>query len=164
MRLRAAVAAGLVLAIHGWIGASRADDYCCICRGQSTGKAMTADDEMGATVQCSLICRRPTQPQDGACIAPSVAATPSAMPAATPAPAPAKVLLYRSDDCSGEALALTQSSAHVPGDMYSFRVESGGPAAAFVQPGFGGAHTAGVGPSHCVSPGWGIAAIRIGAQ
>jgi hypothetical protein len=77
------------------------------------------------------------------------------------------VLLYKSVDCSGDSVPVTQSTGQLAGSlagMRSFSVQSGGPAAVFEKPGFSGAHTAPVGPSICVSPGWAIAGVRIGAQ
>jgi hypothetical protein len=147
----------------------QAKDYCCVCRGQSTGKAVDADDDFSATLECSMICKRPTKPKDGACEVAAAPPTPAAPPAAaaTPGPAMGRVLLFKSEDCSGDAVAVTQSTGQLSGamaGMRSFSVESGGPAAVFEKPDFGGARTERVGPSICVSPGWEIVGVRIGAN
>jgi hypothetical protein len=113
-----------------------------------------------------MFCKRLTKPKEGACPAPP-AAVPTPAPAAAPAPAPARVLLFKSDNCSGDASALTQSTSQLSGamaGMRSFSVESGGPAAAFEKADFGGQRTEPVGPSICVSPGWVITGVRIGAK
>jgi hypothetical protein len=165
MRLKDLAFAGCVAVAAGaslWPGIAQAKDYCCICRGQTTGKAVDADDDMSASLECSMICKRLTKPKEGACAAP-----PAAAPAPAPATAPARVLLFKSDNCSGDAAALTQSTRRLSGamaGMRSFSVESGGPAAAFEKADFGGQRTEPVGPSICVSPGWEIAGVRIGAK
>jgi hypothetical protein len=162
----------LLVAVAGaWSAPAQAKDYCCICKGQSTGKAVDADDEFTATLQCSLLCKRPTQPKDGACevaaAPPAPAPVPAPTPAAAPAPTAGRVLLFKSEDCSGDATAVTQSTGRLAGSlagMRSFSVESGAPAAVFEKPDFSGARTGRVAPSICVSPGWEIAGVRIGAN
>jgi len=77
------------------------------------------------------------------------------------------VLLFKSDDCAGDASVLTQSSGQLSGataGMRSFMVESGAPASAFEKPDFAGQRSAPVGPTVCVSPGWDIAGVRIGTR
>jgi hypothetical protein len=152
---------------------AQAKDYCCICRGQTAGKAIDADDDFSATLECSVMCKRPTKPNNGACEvaaappAPAAPQAPAATQAAVPTPAAGRVLLFKSENCSGDALAVTQSTARLSGamaGMRSFSVESGGPAAVFEKPDFGGARTERVGPSICVSPGWEIVGVRIGAN
>ena len=163
------VCALLVALAGAWSAMAQAKDYCCVCKGQSTGKAVDADDDFSASLECSLICKRPTKPKDGACEVAAAPATPAAPPpaAATPTPSAGRVLLFKSEDCSGAATAVTQSTGQLSGaaaGMRSFSVESGGPAAVFEKPGFGGSRTSPVGPSICVSPGWEIGGVRIGAN
>lgn len=150
-------------------GLAQAKEYCCVCRGETAGKTIDADDEMSASFDCSLACKRPTRPKAGACVsAPAPVPAPAAAPApAAPAAETSRVLLFKTEDCTGAAAALTQSTARLSGataGMRSFSVESGAPASAFEKADFGGQRSAPVGPTLCVSPGWEIAGIRIGAQ
>jgi hypothetical protein len=171
---RLAHAAGIALVVGAtlWTGLAQAKDYCCVCRGQSAGKTIYADDDMSASFDCSMACKRPTKAKAGACEGPP-AATPAPAPAPAPAATPAtaapagRVLLFTTDDCSGEPAAVTQSTGRLTGalaGMHSFSVESGAPASAFEKADFGGQRNAPVGPGLCLSPGWEIAGIRIGAQ
>lgn len=164
-------AAGIALIFGAtlWPGLAQAKEYCCTCRGQSAGKTIDADDDKSASFDCTLACKRPTRPKAGACVsAPAPVPAPAATPApAAPAAAAGRVLLFKTEDCTGDAVAVTQSTgrlASAQAGMRSFTVESGAPASVFEKADFGGQHTAPVGPSICVSPGWEIAGIRIGAQ
>jgi hypothetical protein len=134
--------------------AAWADDYCCICKGKTTGKTISAGDDLTAGAQCSITCRRPTVPRPGKC---------ETAPAPTPAPAPpaaaGTVLLFASDDCSGNATKLTASSPKVAG-MRSFMVESGAPASVWQKADYAGTRTMPVGAGICISPGWEIGSVR----
>ncbi|HEU5284681.1 MAG TPA: hypothetical protein VFU53_12765 [Burkholderiales bacterium] len=162
------------LACGLWLltGAVQAADYCCTCRGQTTGKTLSASDDLSAGFECTVLCKRPTRAKAGQCEAPpapAAAPAPAAPPAPPSAPAVANsVLLYASDDCSGEARSLGASSAKLSDQgisgIRSFSVASGLPAAAFEQPGYGGARSEPVAAGLCVSPGWEVAGIRLLGQ
>jgi hypothetical protein len=167
---RTGMAFGWALGIAGLVGTTalaQAAEFCCTCRGQTTGKTITANDEVSASFDCTLACKRPTRPKPGACAAP-----PAAAPAAPAAPAaagvPVNVALYTSDDCSGEPRTITASSPKLAdqgiGGVRSFSVVSGPAAAAFEKPGYTGAATQPVAASLCVSPGWEVAAVRVQGQ
>ena len=143
---------------------ARADEFCCTCRGQNAGKTISASDELSASFDCSLACKRPTRPKPGAC-----AVAPAPAPVSAPAAAmPTAVALYASEDCSGEAKTINASSPRLAdqgiGAIRSFSVVSGISAAAFEKPGYAGAGTQAIAPTLCVSPGWEVAAIRLQAQ
>ena len=148
----------------------QADEFCCTCRGQATGKTISANDEMSASFDCTLACKRPTRPKPGACAAPPAAApaAPAAPAAAAPAAVPGNVALYASDDCSGDAKTITASSPKLAdkgiGGIRSFSVISGPAAAGFEKSGYAGSSTQPVAASLCVSPGWEVAAIRLQGQ
>ena len=136
-----------------------AADYCCICKGKTTGKMISAADDFTAGAQCSVTCRRPTLPQPGKC-----ETAPAPTPAATPTPAAAAasgtVLLFASDDCSGDATKVTASSSRIAGSMRSFKVESGAPASVWQKAEHAGVRTQPVGTGICISPGWEIGSLR----
>ena len=137
-------------------GTAWADDYCCICKGKPTGKTISASDDLTAGAQCSISCRRPTIPRTGKC-----EAAPAPAPATpTPAAASGTVLLYASDDCSGDATQLTASNAKVIPGRRSFMVEAGSPASVWQQADYAGARTQPVGAGICISPGWDIGSVR----
>jgi hypothetical protein len=145
-------------------GAVQAVDYCCVCRGQTTGKTLSASDELSAGVECSVVCKRPTRPKPGQCPAPSAPPPPAPAAAPTTPAAANSVLLYASEDCTGDAKSVSASSAKLSDQgitgIRSFSVASGLPAAAFEDPGYGGARSEPVGAGICVSPGWEVAGIR----
>ena len=106
-----------------------------------------------------MACKRLTVAHPGACETPA----PAPAPAAAPAPASGGVLLYKSEDCSGDALRTDKSLARVEGGAFrSFAVESGAPASVFAKPDYAGLHTEPVAASICLSPGFDIASIRVG--
>jgi len=148
---------------------AQAADFCCTCRGQTTGKTLSAADELSASFDCTLACKRPTRPKPGACEA--APASPAAAPAAA-APAPptvaTTVLLYTSEDCTGDAKSVSASTPKLADQgiagIRSFSVASGLPAAAFETAGYAGASTQPVGATLCVSPGWEVAGIRLQGQ
>ena len=149
----AAITIGLALSgSQAW-----AADYCCICKGKTTGKTLSASDDFTAGAQCSLECRRATLAKPGKC-----ETAPATAPAAT---APAGdgagiLLLFASEDCSGSELRVSATTPKVAGGMRSFRVESGGGASVWQQGDFGGPRTQPVGAGICVSPGWEIGSVR----
>jgi hypothetical protein len=150
-------------------GAVQAADYCCVCRGQTAGKTLSASDELSAGVECSVMCKRPTRAKPGQCAQPSAPAAAPAAAAPSAAPAvPNSVLLYASEDCSGDAKSVSASSAKLSDQgitgIRSFSVASGLPAAAFEQPDFAGARSEPVAAGLCVSPGWEVAGIRLLGQ
>lgn len=112
-----------------------------------------------AVGQCSLECGGFTNVSSGKCASPPAAVT---APAAAAPPAPAGVVLvYKSEDCSGEALRLSASTARLDPGLRSFAVESGAPASAWAQADYAGSHTEPVGPSVCLSPGFEIRSVRL---
>ena len=72
------------------------------------------------------------------------------------------MLLFKTDDCSGDATTVTASNATLPEGYLSFRGESGEPAQVWEKPDFAGTSTRPVAPGICLSPGWGIAGVKIG--
>lgn len=140
-----------------------AADYCCTCKGQASGKTMEAFNRGMAVGQCSLECGAFTNVTSGKCAAPPAAVAPA--PAAAPPPAPASasgvVLVFKSEDCSGDAVRLTGSTARLEPGIRSFQVESGAPASAWAQADYVGLHSEPVGPSICISPGFEIASVRL---
>jgi hypothetical protein len=148
-----------VVSIGLALGASQlwAEDYCCICKGKTKGKSISAGDEFTAGAQCSLECKRPTLPKAGKCET-APAAAPTAAPAADAASG--TVLLYASEDCSGDASKVTGTSAKIAGGMRSFMIESGVPASVWQKESYSGAQVQPVGPGICVSPGWEIGSVR----
>jgi hypothetical protein len=137
-------------------GSATADPFCCECKD---GKKHLLDESSiaSAGTKCSLKCKRPTLPSKGSCEAPAPAA-------AAPAPraeASASVSLFKSDDCSGEAIKADKSNAQLAGGIYSYQVESG-MVSAHEKANFAGASTRPVVGSMCVSPGWGIGSVKVG--
>jgi hypothetical protein len=149
--------AALLLALAtGWLHAA---PYCCPCKG---GPAQSIDvgDDLKASFECTVACKRFTLARPGAC---EPAAAP--VPAAAVTTSSSTVLIYRSDDCSGEALKLDKSTAQIEHNgFYSFAVESGGPASVFAQANYAGVRTAPVAPTICISPGFSIASMRVGSE
>lgn len=151
-----AVAAALSWAAPGW-----GKDYCCPCE---SGEMISVDERnsMMASMKCSLLCKDVTTAVTGQC---KVAA---AEPAPTQKAGAAEVALFATEDCSGNASAVTASSndlAPLAADgLYSFQVLSGGPASVWSGTSFSGTRTQPVGPSLCVSPGWRIKSLKIGAD
>ncbi len=138
-----------------------AADYCCTCKGQASGKTIEGFNRGMAVGQCSLECGAFTNVTSGKCPAPpATAPAPAAAPPPAPAPASGVVLVFKSEDCSGDTVRLTGSAARLEPGLRSFRVESGAPASAWAQADYAGLHTEPVGPSMCISPGFEIASIR----
>ncbi len=157
--VRLLVAAGL-LASAGLLHA--AADYCCVCKGQTTGKTINAPSGTIALGQCSLECGNFTKPAPGKCAeaAPTAAPTPAAAP--TPPAGGSVVLTYRSADCTGDPIRVTASTARVgQSGVLSFQMESGASASVWEKADYAGRGTAPVGPSLCVSPGFEIQSIRL---
>jgi len=162
----------VAVALLASAGLVHAAEYCCSCKGQTTGKTIDAPSRGVAIGQCSLECGSFTNVASGKCAAPPPAATPSPAtppPAATPAPAapptpraPAGVVqAYQSADCSGDPIRVTGSTARLAqSGVLSFRVESGASASAWEKPDYAGRGTAPVAPSICVSPGFEIQSIQ----
>jgi hypothetical protein len=149
--------AALVLALG--TGLLHADPYCCPCK---SGPAQTIDvgDDLKASFECTVACKRFTLARPGAC---ETAAAPA--PAAAAASSGSAVLLYRSDNCSGEAVKLDKSTAQLDQNaFYSFAVETGGPASVFAQTAYAGVRTAPVAPTICISPGFSILSMRLGPE
>jgi len=156
-RITAKWCAALVLAF----GTSMvyADPYCCPCKG---GPAQTIDvgDDLKASFECTVACKRFTLARPGAC---ESAAAP--VPAAAAASSGSAVLVYRSENCSGEAVKLDKSTAQLEQNaFYSFAVETGGPASVFAQANYAGVRTAPVAPTICISPGFSILSMRLGPE
>ena len=144
------------------ISSVQAAEYCCTCKGQTTGKTIDAGSRALAIGQCSLACSGYTNVTSGKCAAPPPA--PVAAPTEAPAPsaAPANVVLaYKSEDCSGDPLRVTGSTAKLQPGIGSFQVDSGNAASAWEKPDYAGLHTEFVGPSICVSPGFEIQSIKL---
>lgn len=144
---------------------ARSAEYCCICKGQGAGKTIEGFNRGMAVGQCSLECGSFTNVTSGKCAAPpaAVPAPPAAVPAPAAAPPPptGAVLAYKTDDCSGDAVRVTASTASLDSGLRSFTVESGAPASAWAQTGYAGSHTEPVGPTLCVSPGFEIRSIKL---
>ncbi len=162
-------AAGVMYAAPAMAG-----DYCCLCKGKTTGKDLQASDDVSAGLECTLSCKRPTLPRSGKCEAPPATTPAAPAPAASAAPAQApagtgtSVLLFASDDCSGDAKKVSASSPNLADQSISgarsFMVESGSPASVWQKPGYSGAQVEPVGAGLCVSPGWEIAGVRVQGQ
>jgi hypothetical protein len=151
----AAVTLGLALgAPQAW-----ADDYCCICKGKTTGKSISAGDDLSAGAQCSISCRRATIPKPGKCESAPAAAAAAAAPAAPPAPASGTVLLFASEDCSGEATKVMAAGSVAAGKR-SFMVDGTAPASVWQKADYNGMRTQPVGAGICISPGWDIGSVR----
>jgi hypothetical protein len=117
----------------GAFAALEAAEYCCTCKGQTTGKSLDAGNRGAAVGQCSLECGAFTNVTSGQCSPPGPAPSPPPAPAAAPSTsgAPATVVLaYKSEDCSGEALRVTGSTTRLEGRIASFQVDAGAPASA----------------------------------
>jgi hypothetical protein len=138
-----------------WAAVAQAADYCCLCKDQTAGKTIDASNRGMAIAQCSLECGGFTNVTSGKC----AAAAPAAAP---PAASSGVVLVFGSEDCSGDSARVTSSTPRLgerPGR--SFRVESGAPASAWEKADYTGRHTELVAPSICVSPGFDIQSIKL---
>jgi hypothetical protein len=149
-----------ISALGAWLviaTAAQAGDYCCACKGEA-GKTIDAPNRAIATAQCSLQCKDLGPVTGGKCAAPA-----SAAPAST-----TSVLLYKSDDCSGDPAKVSQSAPSLKAagidDIQSMSVESGGPAIGWEKPDFGGRGTGYMAPTICVAPGFEIQAVRVGGR
>jgi hypothetical protein len=159
MRTSARLLAGAALAF-AMTASAHAAQYCCPCK---SGQPQTVDasDDLKASFECTVACKRLTVAHPGACEAPAPA--PATAPPAAPAAASGGVLLYKSEDCSGDAVRADKSMARLEGGAFrSFAVESGAPASVFAQADYAGSHTEPVGASICLSPGFDIASVRVG--
>jgi hypothetical protein len=149
-----------VAALSAMAAPAQSAQYCCTCKGQAEGKTVEAFNRGIAVGQCSLECGVFTNVASGKC-APPPAAVPAPTAAAPQATATGVVLAYKSEDCSGDALRLTGSSARLDPGIRSFLVESGAPASAWAQADYAGSHTEPIGPSMCVSPGFEIRSVQL---
>jgi hypothetical protein len=156
----AAIMASFGIAWLSWTGGAYADDFCCPCKNKP--QSIVADDKATASAQCSIVCKRFVMAKSGRCEgdAPAAAAAPAA--ASASAAVAATVLLYKSDDCSGEAATVTASSARLTDGFLSFQGDSGEPVQAWQKPDFSGESTQPVAPGICLSPGWNISGVKIG--
>lgn len=151
------IAAALLWTAPGW-----GKDYCCPCEN---GEMISVDERnsMMATVKCSLLCKDATRAVSGQCKAAAAEPAPAQKPGAG-----GEVLLFTSEDCSGNPAAVTASSNDLSplaaDGLYSFQVLSGGAASVWSGTGFSGARTEPVAPSLCVSPGWRIKSLKIGTD
>ena len=148
-------------ALAGLSAAAQSADYCCVCQGQAAGKTIRAFSRGIAVAQCTLECEDLTDVTPGKCAPAPAAPTPAAAAAEPSAAAAGVVLVYKSDDCSGDALRLTGSADKLDAGLRSFRVESGPPASAYEQAGYAGRYCEPVGASMCISPGFAIRSIRL---
>jgi hypothetical protein len=143
-----------------WTGIATADDFCCPCKNKP--QSIEADDKASASAQCSIVCKRFVMAKSGRCEgdAPAAAAAPAAAPSA--AAGSASVLLFKTDNCSGEAATVTASNPRLADGYLSFQGESGEPVQAWQKPDFAGEATQPVAPGICLSPGWNITGVKIG--
>jgi hypothetical protein len=152
----------LLVTILLFAGAARAADYCCTCKDEKVGKTIEASSRFSATGKCSVECGDLALVTSGKC----------AVPATAPAPAATgsghSVMLFKSDDCSGDSARVSKSTPDLKAagidDIQSMSVESGGPAIGFEKSDFGGRGTGYMGPTICVSPGFEIQGVRIGGR
>jgi hypothetical protein len=134
---------------------AQAADYCCLCKDQTAGRTIDAPNRGLAIAQCSLECGGFTDVTSGKCAA-------AAPVVASPPAAGAVVLVFGSEDCSGDATRVSSSTPRLgERPARSFRVESGAPASAWEKADYAGRHTEFVGPSICVSPGFNIKSIKL---
>lgn len=150
------IMAGLFVAT---VTVSHAAEYCCTCDGDTSGKTIEASSRISALGKCSVQCGKLSIVSSGQC---AVAATP------VPAGMATVVLLFKSEDCSGDPATVSKSTptlndAGIDG-IYSMSVESGDPAAGWEKRDFGGRTTGLMGPTICVSPGFEIQGVRIGGR
>lgn len=140
-----------VLLAGSWLaGPAAAAQYCCTCR-DNTQHQLDESNKAAAAAVCSLRCKRVTVPREGACEAPAARSA-----GAT------SILLYGSEDCSGQATRLDKSNPRVSGSFRSYQVEAGAAVTVWEKADYAGANTQPVVGSFCVSPGWGIAAVKVG--
>lgn len=158
MRTIPLLAAGL---LSFALGVAQADPFCCECKDNK--KHLLDESNVAvATTKCSLKCRKPTVATKGSCEAPA---------SATPAPSSAQptqsqqstgaVALFKSEDCSGDAVRLKQSEAQLAEGFLSYQVD-GGRVSAHAKANFAGAATQPVVGSLCVAPGWPIGSVKVG--
>jgi hypothetical protein len=136
-------------------------EYCCACKGQAEGKTIESFSRGMAVGQCSLECGAFTNVTSGKCAPPPPAVVPAPAAAAPPPASTGVVLVYKSEDCSGDAVRLSANTARLDPGMRSFSVESGALASAWAQADYAGTRTEPVGPSICISPGFEIRSIRL---
>lgn len=157
-------------------GPAAADPFCCECK-DGTKHLLEESNSTLASGKCSLKCKRPTKARKGVCEVPAAASPAPAAPApASPAPGTAEpstaapsasqtntgaVSLFKSEDCSGEATRVTQSTSQLGAGFLSYQVD-GGVISAYAKANFGGAGTQPILGSMCVSPGWAIASVKVG--
>ena len=137
---------------------AHAGDYCCTCKGETSGKSIEAPNRTLASAKCSLQCGDLALVTSGKCVVPAAAA----------AAGTTSVLLFQSDDCSGDPARVSQSTPNLKAagidGIQSMSVESGGPAIGWEKPDFSGRITGYMAPSICVSPGFEIQGVRIGGR
>jgi hypothetical protein len=157
LRSVAIFAAVMVWALPAW-----GKDFCCPCEN---GKMISVDERnnITASVKCSVLCKDATRAVSGQC---KIAAGEDAK--AQSPHAGGEVALFTTEDCSGNAVAITASSSdlssHAADGLRSFQVVSGSPASAWSGTGFSGARTQPVAASLCISPGWPIKSLKIGTD
>jgi hypothetical protein len=137
---------------------AQAGDYCCTCKEETTGKSIEAPNRTLASAKCSLQCGGLALVTSGKCAVPAPAASAGST----------SVLLYKSDDCSGDPARVSQSTPNLKAvgidGIQSMSVESGEAAIGWEKPDFGGRGTGYMAPSICVSPGFEIQGVRIGGR
>lgn len=162
----ASVVLGSVLAMGINVGA-RAADFCCKC-SKDKSISIEAKDELTGGLECSVKCKKPVKAKAGKCEAPAAPASSAAPTPSSAAPAAkgGKVLLFATEDCSGDAKSISATSGKLSDQgatgIRSYQVESGEAATGFEKADFGGRRIEPVGAGLCVSPGFEVNAIRIG--
>ncbi|MCC7548472.1 MAG: hypothetical protein IT532_11965 [Burkholderiales bacterium] len=160
-----------VAALSAAASVAWADDFCCECRDKKT-YAIEADDDLAAGLECSLKCKRPTRAKAGKCPAPPASSTPGAAQqsqagATTPASS-GSVVLYASEDCSGDGKRVSTSTAALSGagiaGARSYMVESGPGVSVWEKADYAGRKVEAVGPGICISPGWEVGSVRFSGQ
>jgi len=152
----------IVVAAMLWTAPGWGKDYCCPCEN---GEMISVDERnsMMASMKCSLLCKDATRAVSGQC----------QVAAAEPAPAKeggssGEVTLFTTADCSGNPVTVTVSSNDLSSlaadGLYSFQVQTGGPASVWSDIGFAGTRTYPVAPTICISPGWQIKSLKIGTD
>jgi len=84
------LAARILVAVQLLVGTAlvHAGDYCCLCKGQTSGTTINASSRAVAIGQCTLECGNFTNVASGKCAEPAPAATPAPSAAPPPTPAP----------------------------------------------------------------------------
>jgi hypothetical protein len=162
--MRNRIATSMLMAVLGVAATSaHADDYCCTCKNEKTGTTINASSRASAVIKCVQQCLQPGIVTAGKCEAASAAAPTAAAPIAA-----TSVMLYRSEDCSGEPARVGKSTPNLKAvgidGIRSMSLESGGPAAGWRKPDFGGRSTGYMAPTICVSPGFEIQSVRVGER